>query len=73
MRIRSLLPILLLLGAAQLNAQDTTRVPTGVRLRTSYSVIKKPLVAVQPIAGAPTQVTDVLRRDLDFSDRVDIV
>ena len=73
MRIRSLLPILLLLGAARLNAQDTTRVPTGVRLRTSYSVIKKPLVAVQPIAGAPAQVTDVLRRDLDFSDRVDIV
>jgi TolB protein len=64
--------LFLICAAAQLNAQDTTRVPTGVRLSTRFSV-KKPSVAVQPIAGAPGQVTEILKRDLDFSDRVDIV
>ena len=73
MRIRYCLPILLLLGAAQLSAQDTTRVPTGVKLRTTYNVIKKPVVAVQPVAGGPAQVSDIIRRDLDFSDRVEVV
>src|SRR5262245_1826852 len=74
MTIRRSLPMLFLLCAAtQLNAQDTTRVPTGVRLSTRYNVVKKPSVAVQPIAGAPGQVTDILKRDLDFSDRVDVV
>jgi TolB protein len=74
MTIRRSLPVLFLIcAAAQLSAQDTTRVPTGVRLSTRYNVVKKPVVAVQPIAGGPGQVTEILKRDLDFSDRVDVV
>ena len=59
--------------AGQAAAQDTTRVPTGVKLSTTYSVIRKPTVAVRPTNGDADgnviqQVSTILQRDLDFSD-----
>lgn len=60
------------------HAQDTTRVPTGVELIGRYNVAKRPLVAVRPVATtAPyatiaNTVADILRRDLDYSDRFEI-
>jgi TolB protein len=61
---------------AQVSAQrDTTKVPTGVVLSTRYSVLKRPTVAVRPGEGSAElqsvarQISDILNRDLDFSDR----
>ncbi|HEY0304495.1 MAG TPA: hypothetical protein VGC44_05965 [Longimicrobiales bacterium] len=69
----------MLLGMpAMLNAQDTTRVPTGVELVGRYNVAKRPLVAVRPVAAGAensavaSTITDILRRDLDYSDRFEI-
>ncbi len=59
-------------------AQDTTRVPTGVELVGRYNVSKRPLIAVRPItdAGASADVarsvTEILKQDLDYSDRFEI-
>jgi TolB protein len=55
--------------------RDTSRVPTGVVLSTRYSVLKRPTVAVRPGEGSAElqtvarQISDILHRDLDFSDR----
>jgi TolB protein len=59
---------------AMASAQDTTRVPTGVELIGRYNVTKRPLVAVRPIGGneVGSTITDILRRDLDYSDRFEI-
>jgi TolB protein len=60
------------------NAQDTTRVPTGVELIGRYNVSKRPLIAVRPIAaspgdaGAAITAAEILRRDFDYSDRFEI-
>ena len=57
-------------------AQDT---PPGVRLATRYTVGQRPLVAVRPVAGVGAiggvaqTVSEILRRDLDFSDRFEMV
>ncbi|HSL68773.1 MAG TPA: hypothetical protein VK864_00960, partial [Longimicrobiales bacterium] len=69
---RYVLVIALTAVGAPLPAQDTTRVPTGVRLSTVYRPMKRPVLAVQPFAGA-SQVSDIVRRDLDYSDRFEVV
>jgi TolB protein len=56
-------------------AQDTTRVPTGVELIGRYNVSKRPLVVVRRAEGAPDagqQITSILQRDLQFSDRFEM-
>ena len=75
--MRALITALLALGAAsQLVAQD---IPTGVRLGTRYRVDRRPVLAIRPLAGAGSlamtaqQITTVLQRDLDFSDRFELV
>lgn len=65
-------------GARAAPGQDTTRVPTGVELIGRYNVSKRPLVAVRPVEAPPpgaaiTQlITDILQRDLQYSDRVEM-
>jgi TolB protein len=62
---------------ASVLAQETT-VPTGVELIGRYNVGKRPLVAVRPAradapAPAVTQlVTEILERDLRYSDRFEM-
>jgi TolB protein len=59
--------------------QDTTRLPTGVELSTRYSVRQQVGLAVRPFDGPPalaavtTQIRDIVQRDLDFSDRFNMV
>src|SRR5687768_1744275 len=63
---------------AMANAQDTTKVPTGVELVGRYNVSKRPLIAVRPFesgsayAAVAGSATEIIRRDLDFSDRYEI-
>jgi TolB protein len=78
--MRYLLLGLLLLGAARpLSAQqDTTGLPTGVRLGMIYQTLKRPALAMRPITGAfeVAGVADaddgIVRRDHDYSDRFEI-
>src|SRR5690606_30282023 len=55
--------------------QDTTRLPTGVRLDVFYNTMNRPLVAVRPFAGPPEaaavaeQAHAIIVQDLDYSDR----
>lgn len=76
-RIISAISVLVLLspGAAAV-AQETT-VPTGVELIGRYNVGKRPLVAVRPAVGAPSAavtrlVSQIIERDLQFSDRFEM-
>lgn len=70
----------LLLGAATpLSAQqDTTGLPTGVRLGMIYQTLKRPALAMRTItgpfevAGAAAEIDGIVRRDLDYSDRFEI-
>lgn len=78
--MRYLLLGFLLLGmASPLSAQqDTTGLPTGVRLGMIYQTLKRPALAMRPITGAfevsevAQAVDDIVRRDLDYSDRFEI-
>lgn len=67
---------LLLASAASLaGQQDTTKLPTGVRLGLTYQTLARAKVAVRPFGSLPgneslaDQVGTIVRRDLDFSDR----
>jgi TolB protein len=76
MRMSGLVVALLVL-VSPLAAQDTTRIPTGVRLSTRYSVLKRPMVAVRPSGGTADvavaeQVSSILQQDIDYSDRFEI-
>jgi TolB protein len=67
----SLVLLLLVSGAA---AQD---LPTGVRLSTTYSTTRRPLIAVRPPGGSADAATaqlvaSILQRDLDYSDHFEI-
>ncbi len=70
--------LIALLLPALANAQDTTRVPTGVELIGRYNVAKRPLIAVRPIEGGAAEVavastvSAILRQDLDYSDRFEM-
>jgi TolB protein len=80
MRRSLLVSMLPLLAAASLSAQqDTTRLPPGVQLETRYTAANRQMLAVRPFAGADaiadmrTQVTDIINRDLTYSDRFRIM
>ena len=69
---------LLLALSALAQGQDTTRVPTGVELIGRYNVAKRPLIAVRPVASAGEYgavagtVAQILKQDLDYSDRFEV-
>lgn len=76
--MRSLGLLLLSLAlACPLSAQrqDTTRLPTGVRLGLTYQALQRAKVAVRQFGSRPgdaslaTRVTEIVQRDLDYSDR----
>jgi TolB protein len=63
--------ILLVSGAAAQN------VPTGVRLSTTYTTMRRPLIAVRPPGGSADATTaqlvvSILEKDLDYSDQFEI-
>ncbi len=68
---RLLAPLLLSLAAVPLAAQDTTQVREGVRLGLEYSGVRPGLV-VLPGAGLDS-VRALVRRDLDYTDRFEMV
>ncbi|HEX6940331.1 MAG TPA: hypothetical protein VF158_13035 [Longimicrobiales bacterium] len=68
---------LLVLATPLAAQQDTTRLPTGVRLGMIYQTLKRPALAVRAFAGladpaVAEQVGDIVRRDLDYSDRFEM-
>ncbi len=69
------LALLILAAAPAAAQQDTSKVPTGVRLGLTYQPLPRPEIAVRPVGGRPeiaataTEATAILRQDLDFSDR----
>jgi TolB protein len=70
--MRRLLALLLLcLAAPRLAAQDTTDVREGVRLGLEYSGVRPGLV-VLPGAGLDS-IRAIVRRDLDYTDRFEMV
>ena len=71
-----------LVAPARAQAQDTTHAapppagapPSGVRVGITYVPGTRPSLAVLPVAGAGLDsVGAILRRDLDYSDRFDIM
>ena len=68
---RLLAPLLLALAAAPVAAQDTTQAREGVRLGLEYSGTRPGLVML-PGSGLDT-VRAVVRRDLDFTDRFEMI
>jgi len=56
-------------------AQDSSTAPSGVRVGITYTPGTRPTVTVLPVApaGALDSVRAILQRDLDFSDRFDVV
>ncbi len=67
---------LLALGSGlQAQRQDTSRLPTGVRLGLTYQTLQRAKVAVRPfgsVAGSESMASmagGILQRDLDYSDR----
>lgn len=56
------------------DAQDTIQSPSGVRIGLTYQAGVKPGVMVLPVGGpAGDSVRAILQRDLDNSDRVNVV
>lgn len=55
--------------------QDTSRLPTGVRLGMIYQPVFRPMLAVRPLTAEPElaataqEIHTILRTDLDYSDR----
>ena len=75
MRPAALALALVLVAPAALRAQDTTQAPPpGVRVGITYVPGMRPSVAVLPVASSALDSARViLQRDLDFSDRFDVV
>src|SRR3954454_12927217 len=61
-----------MLLASPLLAQDTTRVNEGVRIGVDYSPGSRPGLVVVPGVGLDS-VRAMLRRDLDYTDRFEMV
>src|SRR3954465_4845761 len=61
-----------ILLASPLLAQDTTRVNEGVRIGVDYSPGSRPGLVVVPGVGLDS-VRAMLRRDLDYTDRFEMV
>lgn len=73
------LTALLALATPLAAQQDTTRLPPGVELESRYTKLNRPLIAVRPFAGpmggdAQTiaQIGEILRNDLELSDRFEM-
>jgi TolB protein len=66
------LALLLFLAASPLAAQDTTQVPGGVRVGIGYQPGVRPKLAVVPGSGIDS-VRAIVRRDLDYSDRFEML
>jgi len=66
------LSLLALLAAHPLLAQDTTQVPEGVRVGLEYRPGVRPGLVVLP-GGGLDSVRAVVRRDLDYSDRFEMI
>ena len=76
--MRRALPLCLLVGLAiprELTAQDSTPpVPSGVRVGITYTPGTRPSIAVLVSGGAGVDsVRTILGRDLDYSDRFEVV
>lgn len=75
---RILLFFMLVLTTPLAAQQDTTRLPSGVRLGLIYQTLRRPSLAVQPFSGdsalltVADQVGSIVQRDLDYSDRFEI-
>jgi TolB protein len=68
--------VALLAVPAGLAAQDSSATPSGVRVGITYTPGTRPSMTVLPLAPAAAAVDSVLailRRDLDYSDRFDMV
>jgi TolB protein len=63
---------ILLTAASVLRAQDTTRTPEGVRVGIEYRPGERPSIVVLPAPGRDS-VRAILLRDLDYSDRFDVI
>ncbi len=87
MHFRKTIAVALAVGAgwgiarpARAQEQDTTRIPTGVQLGLVYETSYRPSLAVRPfsttdsagLAGVADQAFNIVRRDLDYSDRFDM-
>lgn len=63
--------------AAAAQVRPDTTLPTGVQLKLVYETQYRPRVAVQPFSGGAGAAADeahrILQRDLDYSDRFDIL
>lgn len=77
--MRRIFLLSLLVFATPLAAQqDTTRLPTGVRLGMIYQTLRRPALAVRPFTGAgelavlAERTGTIVRRDLDYSDRFEM-
>lgn len=79
MRYGCVIPLLALLAAPVAAQQDTTRLPSGVELAARYQVSNRQMLAIRPLeaplelAEVAGRVHDVLRQDLDYSDRFNVV
>jgi TolB protein len=60
------------LSAGTLQAQDTTRVEEGVRIGVDYSPGMRPGLVVVPGVGVDS-VRSIVRRDLDYTDRFEMI
>src|ERR671917_105608 len=60
------------MAAGSLAAQDTTRVDEGVRVGVDYSPGTRPGLIVLPGSGLDS-ARAVIRRDLDYSDRFEMI
>lgn len=78
--MRRILLFFLLVWATPLIAQepDTSRLPTGVRLGMIYQTLSRPVLAVRPFGASgglddvAARATEIVRRDLDYSDRFEM-
>lgn len=70
--MRRLLPLLLALAAAPLAAQDTTQFREGIRLGFEYQPGVRPGLVVIPGPGLDS-LRAIVRRDLDYTDRFQII
>ena len=77
--MRRILLLFLLFYTTPLAAQqDTTRLPTGVRLGMIYQTLQRPTLAVRAftgegeLIGVAEQVGSIVARDLDYSDRFEV-
>ena len=63
--------------AAAAQVRPDTTLPTGVQLKLVYETQYRPRLAVQPFSGGAGAAADeahrILQRDLDYSDRFDIL